>query len=119
MPGRLRGTIPAQLLASAAFCPRNGECSASRARAEQTIPTDSVHDRRYDMRSGGWRGAVALVGVLTAVAPAAAQEIKYPVGMLGKYTPDGMLIQKVISGTPADKGGLQSGDLVLKVDGRL
>jgi S1-C subfamily serine protease len=71
------------------------------------------------MRASGKRGAFALVCVLAAVAPAAAQEIKYPVGMLGKYTPDGMLIQKVIAGTPADKGGLQNGDLVLKVDGRL
>ncbi|HEX5272529.1 MAG TPA: PDZ domain-containing protein [Gemmataceae bacterium] len=71
------------------------------------------------MRSGGWRGAVVLAGVLAGVAPAAAQEIKYPVGMFGKYTPDGVLIQKVIPGTPADKGGLQSGDLILKVDGRL
>jgi S1-C subfamily serine protease len=71
------------------------------------------------MRSSGGRGVVALVGFLAAVAPAAAQDLKYPVGMLGKYTPDGMLIQKVLSGTPADKGGLQSGDLVLKVDGRL
>ncbi len=72
------------------------------------------------MRSSGWSGAaVALVGVLAAGSCAAAQEIKYPVGMLGRYTPEGMLIQKVVSGQPADKGGLQSGDLVLKVDGRL
>jgi S1-C subfamily serine protease len=59
------------------------------------------------------------MSVLAAVGPAAAQDFKYPVGMFGKYTPDGMLVQKVVSGTPADKGGLQSGDLVLKVDGRL
>jgi S1-C subfamily serine protease len=39
--------------------------------------------------------------------------------MLGKFTPDGMLIQKVITGKPADKAGIQSGDLILKVDGRL
>ncbi len=71
------------------------------------------------MTSSAWRGAVLLTCVLTMAAPAAAQDVKYPVGMLGKYTPDGMLIQKVISGTPADKGGLQSGDLILKVDGRL
>lgn len=71
------------------------------------------------MRLSGRSGAAALVGVLVALAPAAAQEFKYPVGMLGRYTSDGMLIQKVISGTPADKGGLQSGDLILKVDGRL
>jgi S1-C subfamily serine protease len=72
------------------------------------------------MRLSGRSGAViALVGILAAESLATAQEIKYPVGMLGKYTADGMLIQKVIADTPADKGGLQSGDLVLKVDGRL
>jgi S1-C subfamily serine protease len=75
------------------------------------------------MTSRGWKqsaGALAaVVGVLAAGALAAAQDIRYPVGMLGKYTADGMLIQKVLPATPADKGGLQSGDLVLKVDGRL
>jgi S1-C subfamily serine protease len=71
------------------------------------------------MSSRGWRGAVSVLCFLAAAAPAAAQEIRYPVGMLGKYTPDGMLIQKVIPDGPADKGGLKSGDLVLKVDGRL
>ena len=72
------------------------------------------------MRSSAWKAmAVALVCVLAAGAPGWAQDFKYPVGMLGKYTTDGMLIQKVVSGTPADKGGLQGGDLVLKVDGRL
>jgi S1-C subfamily serine protease len=61
----------------------------------------------------------ALVGVLALGSLAAAQELKYPVGMIGKYAPDGMLIQKVASGTPADKAGLERGDLILKVDGRL
>jgi S1-C subfamily serine protease len=75
------------------------------------------------MRSGKWwRAAItlaALVGVLGAGSRAAAQDLKYPVGMLGKYTPDGMLVQKVLPDKPADKAGLQSGDLILKVDGRL
>jgi S1-C subfamily serine protease len=74
------------------------------------------------MKPNGRKSAIALAvltGVLAAGAPAAAQEFKYPVGMLGKYTADGMLVQKVISGTPADKAGLQSGDLICKVDGRL
>jgi S1-C subfamily serine protease len=62
---------------------------------------------------------LVLAGILALGAPAVAQDVKYPVGMLGKYTADGMLIQKVISGTPADKGGLANGDLILKVDGRL
>jgi len=59
-----------------------------------------------------------LIALLGAGA-AGAQELRYPVGMLGKFTPDGMLIQKVISGKPADKAGIESGDLILKVDGRL
>src|SRR5215475_6652951 len=62
------------------------------------------------MKLSGWSGAILLVSSLAAGSLASAQEIKYP---------DGMLIQKVIAGTPADKAGLQSGDLVLKVDGRL
>lgn len=75
------------------------------------------------MKSSGWKQAAVTLAVLACVlaggAPAGAQTPKYPVGMLGKYTSDGMLIQKVISDTPADKAGLQSGDLILKVDGRL
>jgi serine protease Do len=74
------------------------------------------------MTCSGWkRSAVALAAlacVLGAGSPAGAQT-NYPVGMLGKYTPDGMLIQKVLPDTPAAKGGLQNGDLILKVDGRL
>jgi len=71
----------------------------------------------------GWKQSAialaALAGVVGAGSLAAAQELKYPVGMLGKYTNDGMLVQKVLPGKPADKGGLQSGDLILKVDGQL
>jgi S1-C subfamily serine protease len=66
--------------------------------------------------------AVALITLAClagAASPAPGQDLKYPVGMLGKYTADGMLLQKVIPDKPADKAGLQSGDLILKVDGRL
>jgi S1-C subfamily serine protease len=71
------------------------------------------------MLSSAWKQvALALACVLGAGSLASAQ-MKYPVGMLGKYTSDGMLIQKVLPDTPAEKGGLQSGDLILKVDGRL
>ena len=74
------------------------------------------------MTCSGWkRSAVALAAlacVLAAGSPAGAQT-NYPVGMLGKYTPDGMLIQRVLPDTPAEKGGLQNGDLILKIDGRL
>jgi S1-C subfamily serine protease len=61
----------------------------------------------------------ALVCALVAGSLAPAQELRYPVGMLGRYTSDGMLIQKVLPATPAEKAGLQSGDFILKVDGRL
>jgi S1-C subfamily serine protease len=75
------------------------------------------------MKTSGWKQAAVTVAALACVLAggslAEAQTLKYPVGMLGKYTPDGMLIQKVVSDTPADKAGLQSGDLILKVDGRL
>jgi S1-C subfamily serine protease len=71
------------------------------------------------MRVSGRNPLATLAAVLALASMATAQEIKYPVGMFGKYTADGMLIQKVNPGTPADKAGLQSGDLILKVDGRL
>jgi S1-C subfamily serine protease len=61
----------------------------------------------------------ALACLHAAASPGAAQELRYPVGMLGRYAADGFLVQKVLPATPAEKGGLQSGDFILKVDGRL
>jgi S1-C subfamily serine protease len=76
------------------------------------------------MRSRGWKeAAVTLAALACAVAAApragAQAPINYPVGMLGRYTADGMLIQKVLPDTPADRAGLRGGDLVLKIDGQL
>jgi S1-C subfamily serine protease len=71
------------------------------------------------MTSSGRQRLGSLVGVLAITSLAAAQDVKYPVGMFGKYTSEGMLVQQVNPGTPADKAGLQSGDLIFKVDGRL
>jgi len=75
----------------------------------------------FTVKKGGAGRAVQVNLDLTGTGPGTAvpQITKYPVGMLGKFTPDGMLIQKVLAETPATRGGLQSGDLILKVDGRL
>jgi S1-C subfamily serine protease len=71
------------------------------------------------MTCSGWKPSAVAVACVLGAASFAAAQTKYPVGMLGKFTPDGMLIQKVLPDTPAEKGGLRSGDLILKVDGRL
>lgn len=57
--------------------------------------------------------------ILVVPAAASAQSFQYPVGMLGRYTPDGMLVQRVLPDSPAEKAGMQPGDLITKVDGRL
>ncbi len=70
-----------------------------------------------------WHGtrpvALTLVALALAASTAGAQTFKYPLGAHGKYTPEGMLIQTVNSGSPLEKVGLQKGDLILKVDGQL
>jgi S1-C subfamily serine protease len=42
---------------------------------------------------------------------------QYSLGIGGSFVNQGMLIQKVTPGSPADKAGLMPGDLVLKMDG--
>ncbi len=75
----------------------------------------------FTVKKGGAGKAVQVSLDLTGTGPGTTvpQITKYPVGMLGKFTPDGMLVQKVLAETPAIKGGLQNRDLILKVDGRL
>ena len=75
----------------------------------------------FTVKKGGAGKAVQVSLDLTGTGPGTTvpQITKYPVGMLGKFTPDGMLVQKVLAETPAMKGGLQNADLILKVDGRL
>jgi S1-C subfamily serine protease len=57
--------------------------------------------------------------LLAAGASADAQTLKYPLGILGKYTTDGMLVQRVETGSPMDRVGVQPGDVILKIDGQL
>jgi S1-C subfamily serine protease len=44
--------------------------------------------------------------------------LKYQVGVLGRFTPDGMLIQRIVPDSPADRAGVQAGDLLVKLDGQ-
>lgn len=62
--------------------------------------------------------AVLALGLLGNVPAARAQEsLRYPIGVLGQFTPQGMLVQVVQPGTEAARAGLQKGDLITKVDG--
>ena len=58
---------------------------------------------------------------LIACAPASAQTEtqKYNMGIVGKFTTQGMLIGAVENGSPSDTVGLKRGDLILKMDGQL
>src|SRR5207253_4310373 len=57
------------------------------------------------------------LGLSGAVPTARAHELRYPVGILGKFTPQGMLVQVVQNGSEAARAGLQRGDLIVKIDG--
>jgi S1-C subfamily serine protease len=71
-------------------------------------------------RTTRWLAALAAAVLLFAsTTPAGAQGSRYSLGILGKYTPDGMLIQKVAPGSPMEKAGIQPGDIILKMDGQL
>jgi len=61
---------------------------------------------------------VLALGLLGAVPAARAQEApRYSIGLLGQFTPQGMLVQVVQPGSEAARAGLQKGDLITKVDG--
>jgi S1-C subfamily serine protease len=62
---------------------------------------------------------VILILGLSSTTPALAQTLKYPVGMFGKFTNDGYVIQKIVPDSPAECAGLQVGDLIAKVDGQI
>jgi regulator of sigma E protease len=62
-------------------------------------------------------GLAALALLPCLAAPARAQA-KYPLGILGKYTSTGMLVQSVTPGSPMDKAGVQPGDVIAKIDGQ-
>lgn len=70
-------------------------------------------------RLNGWTPLAALAALLMAGVAAPAQDVRYPFGAFGKYTPEGMLVLEVKPDSPASRAGLQRGDLILKLDGRL
>lgn len=64
--------------------------------------------------------AALVLAVLALTAPVAnAQTLKYPFGITGKYTPEGMLVQTVTPNSPLEQAGVQKGDVILKIDGQL
>src|SRR5262245_58632118 len=71
-----------------------------------------------NLRVGTGFLAVLVLGLLGAVPAARAQEVlRYPIGLLGQFTPQGMLVQVVQPNSEAARAGLQKGDLITKVDG--
>src|SRR5207302_1393948 len=56
-----------------------------------------------------------LSGPVPAVS--AQESLRYPVGVLGQFTSQGMLVQSVQNGSAAARAGLQRGDLIVKIDG--
>jgi S1-C subfamily serine protease len=66
-------------------------------------------------RQGVLTGA-AVAGLLACVAPARAQDLRYPFPVRGQFTPQGMLVQLVGVGSEPERAGLQRGDLITKID---
>ncbi len=69
---------------------------------------------RWIGRHPVWTTAVAVC--LAAGTPALAQQPKVALGIFGKYTADGMLVEKLEPGSLMDRAGIQRGDLILKID---
>jgi S1-C subfamily serine protease len=63
--------------------------------------------------------AVLALGLSGAVSSARAQDPRFPLGVFGKFTPQGLLVQVVQNGSEAARAGLQRGDLIVKIDGAL
>src|SRR5438105_8426681 len=65
------------------------------------------------------RGIVlsAVLAVLFAAHSASAQQGRAPLGVTGRYVPDGMLIQGVTPGSSAERAGLQRGDIITQIEG--
>src|SRR5436305_701813 len=61
--------------------------------------------------------AMLALGLSGAVPSARAQDLRYPVGILGNFTAQGLLVQIVQNGSEAARAGLQRGDLIVKIDG--
>lgn len=63
---------------------------------------------------------VLTLGFLTSgVAEAQSPGLRYSVGLFGRFTADGMLVQRVVPDSPAERAGMLPGDLIFKVDGHL
>jgi len=66
-------------------------------------------------------GLAALLLALLLATPAAAQTSgssspKRVLGVYGNFTPGGMLLTRIVPGSPAEQAGLLPGDWILKVD---
>jgi S1-C subfamily serine protease len=71
-------------------------------------------------RWAAWPAAVALAllaGARAGAQTTGSQAPKVTLGVVGSFTPAGMLIANVVAGSAADRAGLQQGDLILKMDG--
>ena len=75
------------------------------------VPINMAKDVLPDLRESG-RAIRGQLGVFLAPV---TDEAKEAMGLTSK---DGALVQRVIAGSPADKAGLQPGDVITKIDGK-
>ena len=85
------------------------------------IPIDEATRVADQLRSGG-RVIRGRIGVQIApVTKEVAESLNLPKGSAaaGSQGPQGALVQSVEAGAPADKAGVEPGDIILKVDGKV
>ncbi len=56
--------------------------------------------------------------MLLSQLPSADGRPRYRVGIMFGMTPDGMMIEDVVAGAPAERAGLRGGDRVLQINGK-
>src|SRR4051794_18406169 len=78
------------------------------------VPADDVLRRRVDALARGEAAGRPRLGVALA-PPRHARRMRRAVGLPER---DGLLVRAVVQGSPAERAGLQRGDLIARADGR-
>jgi serine protease Do len=94
------------------FAARQGEESAGYLGISLAIPIDEAMRVADQLRAGGH----VVRGYLGVLPDDITKEVAEAIG-LGK--PQGAVIRSVVAGSPAEKAGVEGGDVVTKVDGKI